>query len=155
MDTGEQLSCTSPVQSLFNASNKGSQIWLPGTGRPELSHSQLIPNLPPPTYWAHSSLPVNRVTSLLPGIALRKDSSHKHTMVTNNTLHGHVGEVPYTCGHMSAHTLSQDVRTHCWPMEHKPSLPRRTMMTVTLLFQRFRPKRPNLSKGFLPRATKW
>lgn len=116
MDVGEQLSGTPPVQSLFNATNTGGQIRLLGTGRPESPHSQLIPNLPPPQSTGPTPLSVNKVTSLLPGIALRKGISHRHTLVTNNVLHGHVWEVPDTCGHMSAHTVSQDVHTHCLPM---------------------------------------
>lgn len=82
----------------------------------QVTHSQLIPNPTPPIPRAHSSLLVNKVTSSFPGIALRKSISHKHTMVTNNVQHGHVWEVPCTCGHMADHTLSQGVHTHCWLM---------------------------------------
>lgn len=89
---------------LKHRSVQGGQIWLLGTGRPELPHSRRIPNLPQLTHWVHPSLSVNKVTSL-PGIALRKGISHKQTIVTNNLDHGHVRKIPYTCGHMPAHTL--------------------------------------------------
>ena len=106
---------------------QGSQIWLLGTGRAELPRSQQIPRPASTVHSALCSFPVNKVTSLLPGIALRKGINHKRvvceTMVTNNLHCGHVWEVPYTCGHMPAQTLSMDVTLTAGCRNTSPAFP--------------------------------
>lgn len=91
---------------LMHQSVQGGQIWLLGTGRPKLPHSQLIPNPTPPIPRAHSSLLVNKVTSSFPGIALRKSISHKHDGHKQRAAWTCVGSPLHVWAHASPHSES-------------------------------------------------
>lgn len=135
---------------LMHQSVQGGQIRLLGKGTAELHTAAQSPNLLPLFHMAHCSLLVNEVTSLLPGIAVRKGISHRHTMLTNNLHHGHLWKVPDLCGHTPASTLSRNVHARCW-QQHMPGLPLRAMTEENLL-SRFQAKTPESVRRILPQS---
>lgn len=104
-----------------------------GRGESRVAHSHPIPK---PTsaepLGSLFSLLVNKVTSLLPGIAVRKGISHRRTMLTNNSHHGHLRKVPNPCGHTAAQTLGRNVHARCWE-QHQPGRPLRPRAEESLV----------------------